>query len=142
MSRGSGVRIFRRYRGSLRTQQADHGLPAWLRSFAAPRLKGKDALSMLLPQLKRGVGHVIAVVQSFHSKSALCGALFAVTLRSRTRVREIDTTDQLTSSSNRTALAAWLVILACVSFVVVRNVRNSASDEDSLARSIRMKLFA
>ncbi len=57
-------------------------------------------------------------------------------------MREIDTTDQLTPSSHRTALAAWLVILACVSFVVVRNVRNSASDDDSLARSIRMKLFA
>ena len=35
--RGSGVRIFRRYRDSLRSQQ-DDGFRPWLRSFAVPRL--------------------------------------------------------------------------------------------------------
>jgi membrane protease YdiL (CAAX protease family) len=58
-------------------------------------------------------------------------------------VREIDSTNQLiTSSSSRTALAAWLLILVCAAFLVVRNARSDGSDEDSLTRGIRIRLLA
>jgi hypothetical protein len=42
MSRSSGERIFRRYRGSFVSLQKNHGLRPWLRSVAAPRLKSRD----------------------------------------------------------------------------------------------------
>jgi membrane protease YdiL (CAAX protease family) len=58
-------------------------------------------------------------------------------------VREIDSTNQVvTSSSGRATLAAWLIILACVAFLVVRNARSNGNDDDSLTRDVRMKLLA
>ena len=37
---------------------------------------------------------------------------------------------------------AWLVVFACVAFLVVRNALSDGSDEDSLTRDVRMKLLA
>jgi hypothetical protein len=42
MSRGSGERVFRRYRASFGSLQRNHGLRPWLSSVAAPRLKCMD----------------------------------------------------------------------------------------------------
>jgi membrane protease YdiL (CAAX protease family) len=44
--------------------------------------------------------------------------------------------------SGRTQVAAWLLILIVVSFLVVRNQRNISSANDNLARGLRMKLIA
>jgi membrane protease YdiL (CAAX protease family) len=59
-------------------------------------------------------------------------------------VYEIDSKNHLvTSSAGWTALAASLVIFACVTFLVVRNARSDGSDdEDSLTRDVRMRLLA
>ena len=41
---------------------------------------------MVLPNLSGELATSWVLVQSFHSKSALCGAPFGVTLRSRTNI--------------------------------------------------------
>jgi hypothetical protein len=61
MSRGSGERFFRRYRGLLLLVPPDHGLRPWLSPYAAPRLKAVGKM-LAAPWLK-AVGETFSALR-------------------------------------------------------------------------------